>query len=140
MIYTARHFELRELVSPEIWGERGERGWELLNVYAVFTLDVLRDKFGKIRVNDYLWNGSRQYAGLRPHVGGPGHEFSLHRYGSAFDPMPLEVTPQEMHAYILAHPEQFPHIRAMEVISATPTWVHFDTRNHQQQGIWLVNP
>jgi hypothetical protein len=118
---------------------RGERAWELLDVFVIVTLDALRDKFGKIRVNDYLWQGSRRYAGLRPHVGGPGHEFSMHRYGRAMDPMPLQVTPQEMHAYILAHADEFPHIRVLEKIEDTPTWVHFDTRNHLQPGIWLVN-
>ena len=140
MVFRPRFFGLQELVSPEVYEARGERAWELLDVYATVTLDALREKFGKIRINDYQWGGDRKYSGMRPAQGGPGHAYSLHRFGRAFDPMPLEVTPQEMHAYILAHQNEFPHIRALEAIEATPTWIHFDTRNHTRSSIWVVNP
>ena len=109
-------------------------------MYALVTLDQLRERFGKMTVNDWHWEGQFKYSGLRPFGAGPGDAFSQHRYGRAFDPKPKEVTPQEMHAEILKAPEKFPHLRVLEAIEATPTWVHFDTRGHTRSGIWIVKP
>lgn len=140
MIYTARHFRIEELVSPEVFEQRGERAWELLDTYLIVTLDQMRDEFGPLTVNDWLWGGSFKYSGLRPLTGGVGAAFSQHRFGRAADAKPKDVTPQETHAHILAKPERFPHLRVLEAIEATPTWVHADVRNHQRPGIWIVNP
>ena len=140
MIYRPRHFGLQEIVSSEIFEARGERAWELLDVYALVTLDQLREHFGPISINDWHWGGKFQYSGMRPFVGGVGAVWSMHRFGRAFDCKPKETTPQEMHAMILAKPEKFPHIRVLEAIEATPTWVHWDTRNHTRSEIWVVNP
>jgi len=45
-----------------------------------------------------------------------------------------------MHAGILANPDKFPHIRVLEKIEDTPTWVHWDTRNSTRSGIWIIKP
>ena len=140
MIYRPRYFGLEELVAPEIFKARGERAWELLDVYALVTLDQLRERFGKMTVNDWHWGGKFKYSGMRPFVGGVGAEYSMHRFGRAFDIKPKETTPQEIHASILADQAAFPHLRVLEAIKATPTWIHFDTRNHTRATIWVVNP
>ena len=140
MIYESRHFRIEELVSPEVFAARGEHAWQLLDVYLIVTLDQLRDEFGPLTVNDWLWGGRFKYSGLRPLSGGVGAVFSQHRFGRAGDLKPKNVTPQEMHAHILANQDKFPHLRVLEAIEATPTWVHADVRNHGRQGIWVVNP
>ena len=140
MGYRARHFGLQELVCPEIYKARGERAWELLDDESVAMLDGFRDYFGKITVNDYEWGGTFKYSGLRPLTGGVGAPYSMHRYGRAFDCKPKEVTVLEMYNAILAKPEKFPLVRALENIKATPTWLHADRRNHMKAGIWVVNP
>jgi len=140
VIYKPKYFDIEELVSPEIFSVRGQRAWELLDTYALVTLDQLRERFGKIRINDWHWDGQFKYSGLRPEGGTTGNWWSQHRFGRAFDCKPKDITPQEMHAAILATPDKFPHIRALEAIVATPSWVHFDCRNHERPGIWVVNP
>lgn len=140
MIYRPRYFGIEELVCPEIHKARGERAWELLDTYLLVTLDQLREEFGPMTVNDWHWGGTFKYSGLRPLVGGVGAEWSQHRFGRAADPKPKQVTPQEMHARILARPEKFPHLRVLEAIKATPTWVHFDVRNSTRDGILVVKP
>ena len=138
--YRCRHFKLQELVEPTIYRERGERAWELLRPEALMTLDAMRDKFGPLEVNNWYNGGERDEAGLRRFGTGTGAEFSMHKYGGAFDPKPKAVTVREMYDYVLAHPDEFPHIRAVENIAATPTWMHFDVRNHNRPSIWVVNP
>jgi len=140
VIYRPQHFDLQELVSPEIFEARGQRAWELLDTYLLVTLDQLREWFGPLTINDWQWGGKFKYSGLRPFTGGVGAEYSQHRFGRAADPKPKNVTPQEMHAAVLANPERVPHLRAMEAINATPSWVHVDVRNHTRPGIWVVNP
>jgi hypothetical protein len=140
VIYQPKFFIVQELVSPEVYQQRGERAWELLDTYLLVTLDQLREEFGPIIVNNWHAGGTFKYSGLRPLTGGVGAEFSQHRFGRGSDDKPQAVTPQEMHARILAKPEKFPYLRVLEAIEATPTWVHTDVRHHNRPGIWVVNP
>lgn len=147
--YRTRHFGLQELVAPEIYKERGERAWELLDPQALYTLDCLRDEFGPLTVNDYEWGGKYKYSGMRPMGAGHasaggvaiGAKWSAHKFGIGFDVKPKLVTVQEMYAEILKRAAaKFPYLRVLENIKATPTWIHFDCRNHTKSGIWIVNP
>jgi hypothetical protein len=42
--------------------------------------------------------------------------------------------------YVLKHPQEFPELTTIENVEFTPTWFHFDDRNHDKGGIWVVNP
>lgn len=139
MSYRPKHFGLQELVSPDIYKARGERAWELLDTEALITLDELREHFGAITVNDWHWAGQYRYSGLRPFRTRVGANYSQHKFGRAFDPKPHRVTVQEMYAQILQCPHRFPRLRVLENIDATPTWLHFDVRNHTRSGIWIVS-
>lgn len=139
--YRCKHFKLQELVEPTIYRERGERAWEMLDPCALMTLDSLRDEFGALELNNWHEGGDRDEAGLRRFGTSTGAEFSMHKYGRGFDPRSRFVTPQEIFDRVMAKAaEKFQHIRAVENVAATPTWFHFDTRNHNRPGIWVVNP
>ena len=138
--YRPASFQLQELVPPEIYTARGERAWELLDVRALITLQTLRDTFGPITVNDWLWGGQHTESGLRSFTTPTGAAWSQHRFGRAFDCKFKDATPQEVHDYALANPESFPFLTTIENPVATPTWFHFDVRNHGQSGIWVVKP
>lgn len=140
MGYRTKHFDLRELVSPDIYEQRGQRAWEVLNPAALVTVDELRDYFGPITINDWLWGGSYKLSGMRPFDTSIGARFSMHKYGGANDLKPKRLTVQEMYKSILDKPERFPRLRVMENIDATPTWLHMDVRNHTRSGIWIINP
>lgn len=140
MTYRPEHFALHELVPPEILRSRGDAGWELLDPGALVTLDALRTQFGSLTVNNYEWGGRYRESGLRSAESRTGARYSQHKYGRAFDCKFKRATPQEVYAYILATPEQFPHLTTLEDIEATPTWLHFDTRNNATPGIRVVRP
>lgn len=140
MIYKPRNFTVQELVPPDIFQAHGERCWELLDGLALMSLQSLRDKFGAIVVNNWHAGGSFKESGLRSGTTLTGAKFSQHRYGRAFDCKCKSATPQEMCDYIVVNRELFPHISAIENTQATETWLHFDTRNSQRDGIWIVNP
>ncbi len=149
MNYRPKHFVLQELVDPAIFKERGERAWELLQPAALMMLDALRERFGPIIVNNWHTDGTSwlpdptnifHESGLRTSATGTGAKFSMHKFGCAYDPKFKNVTAREVFNEILVRPESFPLITALENVEQTVTWLHFDTRNHNRDGIWIVNP
>lgn len=138
--YRPKHFELRELVSPDIYTARMDAAWELLDPRALMTLDALREQFGPCTVNDWHKGGRYKESGLRGAYSATGAVYSQHRYGRAFDCKFSKATPQEAHAYIVANPEQFPHLTTLEDIAATPSWLHFDCRLNRGDGLRIVKP
>ena len=138
--YRPKHFALVELVGPEIFKERGDRAWELLQAPALRTLDALRNKFGAIIVNDWFHGGNYSESGLRRFDTQTGAKYSMHKFGGAFDCKPKNFSPLEAFNYVLAHSSEFPLLTTMEDATQTVTWLHFDVRNHNREGIWVVNP
>lgn len=138
--YTPKSFGLHELVPPDLYHSHGVRAWELLDVRALVTLQALRDAFGPIVVNDWRSGGNFTESGLRSFNSTTGAALSQHRFGRAFDCKIRRVTPTEAAAHVLAHADEFPFLTTIENTDATPTWFHFDVRNHQREGIWIVNP
>lgn len=139
-MYRCQHFTIRELVTPAIFRARGERAWELLRPGSLVTLDALWERFGAFTVNDWHRGGRYEDSGLRDFTSGVGAKFSMHKFGGAFDCKFADHKPPAVAAYVLARPEEFPHITAIEDVDSTPTWFHFDDRNHDRGGIWVVKP
>jgi hypothetical protein len=139
-VYRPNSFTLAELVPPDIYAALGDRAWELLDPMALMSLQSIRNKFGPIVVNNWRDGGAYKESGLRSATSATGAKFSQHRYGRAFDCKSTSVSPQEMCDFILKSRKDFPYITCIENPEATPTWLHFDTRNHQRDGIWIVNP
>ena len=138
-IYRPRFFRLEELVPPEVF-ERGEAAWELLDPRALRTLDLLRERFGSVVVNDWKTGGTYRDSGFRAASSTVGPALSQHRFGRAFDCKFRTTTPAAVHAHLLEHPADFPEITTLEAAAATPTWLHFDVRNNAEPGIRVVNP
>src|SRR5690554_3311309 len=135
--FMPANFILQELVAPAIYQARGMRAWELVCPYALRTLQTLRDVFGPTTVNNWHAGGQYKESGLRELTTSTGAALSQHKFGRAFDCKFRGITPQEAFDYILAHPDRFPYLTVLEDVRYTPTWLHFDTRNHNQPGIWI---
>ena len=139
-MYKPRWFETHELVYPLIWAARGDRALELMDERILITADQLRDKFGKITVNNYEWGGQYKESGLRSFTTQTGAKLSQHRFGRGLDMKFGQTTPQEVYDYILNSPEDFEYITCVENIEATKTWLHIDCRTLQTGGIRVINP
>lgn len=136
-MYKCKHFELYEL-APKMYQDVGETLWELFDDRALETLDVLREKFGSMTVNNYHWNGANQFRGVRTSefygsAEKNDHSRSQHKYGRAFDVTFKDHTAVEIRNYVVDHPEEFPHITFLEV---GISWFHFDVRNCEQFKLW----
>lgn len=138
--YRPKHFDLRELVPPDVYAARGEAAWELLEPRGLVLLDALRDQFGPCTVNDWHRGGRFKESGLRDPVTGVGARLSQHKRGAAFDCKFKDASPRNVYDYLLANPDEFPELTVLEDIESTPTWVHVDVRPANWTGIRIVRP
>ena len=139
-MYRPPSFVLEELVAPAIFHELGEAAWDLLNENALRSLQALRDKFGPITVNNWHTGGAYKESGLREQGTTTGAPKSAHKRGKAFDCKFKNYTVRQVFDYVIAHQDQFPLIRRIENIVASPTWLHIDVVEHDGDGIKVFMP
>ncbi len=141
MSYRCDHFDIRELVGPDVFAKRGMLAWDLMDAELLRTLDQLRKRYGVITINNWADGGTFKESGLRDPLTTTGAVWSMHKFGRAADLKFKDVSAMDVQEDVLAHPDLFPLLTCMENAEATKTWLHVDTRNHsQQQQIWIVNP
>ena len=138
--YRPEHFELFELVGPDVFQARGEGAWELLDPRALMTLDALRRVFGPCVVNNWRTGGTFKESGFRGSNTETGARYSQHKYGRAFDCKFREATPIDVQAYVLDHPGDFQYLTTIEDAEITRTWLHFDVRLNAVDGVRIVRP
>ena len=148
-MYATRHFRIEELVWPEFHAEYKARGDTLFMAFdarALGTLDRLRQRYGPLVVNDWLWGGEFRLSGLRPLHSGVGAALSQHVFGRAFDCKFRQASPAEVRAEVRAGKlrgpgEAFEHVARIEDFPGMG-WFHFDTGNHDtaRDGVRVVTP
>lgn len=127
-MYKCRHFKIHELVPPAIFKKWGEKAWQFLDENALRQLDLLRDVYGSMTINNYYWGGDRQWSGLRTPDSPYYSVTSQHTYGKAFDIIFKKISAEEVRSDIL---ENHDHVNYSYIMSfeAGVSWLHFDTRN-----------
>lgn len=134
----SKHFEIRQLVPPEVFTSRGESAWELIDQRLIFTLDDLWTEIGEFVVNDWHVGGQYKESGLRDADTGTGAKYSQHKFGRACDCKFKTVKPIDAYQYVMANHEKFPYLSTVEDIESTPTWLHVDVRNHNDKVVIKV--
>jgi len=135
----AKHFDIKELVSPKFYASAGDAGWAYISPTLIEMIDRLREVFGPVIVNDWAWGGSFRYRGLRAEIDIPALKRqkiyrigSLHNFGKAVDCHFRNVTVDQAREYIISHQGEFPHIRGIEIAP----WLHIDVRNSDRMVIF----
>ncbi len=125
-IYIPDHFIIQEFVPPVVFEQRGNKAWELIDSRLAITADQLRKKFGPMTVNNWHLGGNRLWSGLRTEDSPYGSRYSQHRFGRAMDSLFSSSNVDDVRAYILDNPDEFPLIGSIEI---NTSWLHFDVRN-----------
>lgn len=130
-MYKPKHFKLHEYLPPDLYKFLADRnmlsaGWSLLDDRLLRTDDQLREKFGKIKINDWHWGGIRLWSGLRTPDSPYYSLTSQHTFGRGSDKLFLEADVNTVRQYVLDNPEEFPHLNSLEMGT---DWLHSDTRN-----------
>lgn len=134
-----RNFELQEFVHPEIYRRIGNRSADFLHPLLARTIQELRNRFGKIIINDWLWGGELVDSGLRLPQGTVGADLSAHRFGCAADIKIETVIPIDVQQQIMQHQHIYPHITRMENADITKTWLHIEV-GKRKAPIVIYNP
>jgi hypothetical protein len=141
IFYKPKYFKLYELVPSDVYTERGDRAWQLLDPRLLYTIDHIRKYFGKMIVNDWYWGGKNQYRVWRPEGLKFGAGYSQHKYGRAADLIPTETTTEKIRQYIIGNP----HMDGLEYLTALElevSWLHVDCRlwDKARHGLYLFKP
>ncbi|TAA42652.1 hypothetical protein [Corallincola spongiicola] len=127
-MYKCKHFQIHELVPKSVFNKRGEKAWQLLDDRLLITLDRLREKFGSMTVNNYYWQGDREWSGLRTSDSPYYSPFSQHSFGRAADCLFQDHDAESIRQQILAAPGQH-EFELIGSIELDVSWLHFDVRN-----------
>lgn len=144
--YRPEFFDLREWVPPEIYVQRGERAWELLDVTLLKGADLLRKELNSpVIIN--TWHSAeltarftrRTQSGFRTvaffvdladgdrAVGLEAYAKSLsqHKFGRGMDCLTPGVSSEEVRRIVKAAPKHF----GFTAVEGKVSWFHGDTRN-----------
>lgn len=149
------NFFLDELVPPELYLQFGHKARWFIRKEVVDTLQLMRDRFGPVIVNNWSDSGrltpqeflalpeqkkKRKFteSGLRLFDTPTGKPFSLHKFGCAADAKFLKVPVEEVKGEIIKNYHLFKQSGMTTMEANTKGWIHFDVRNTCQKGLLIV--
>ncbi len=143
-----KYFRIEEFLPREfyhLYKYKGDLLWLLFDDRALWTQEAIRKRYGRMVLNDWLWRKldpkANRYRGFRPFDCKIGATLSQHKFGRALDPIPSDVTAEELRQDVLNHPtrREFQYITCIEM---NVSWFHFDVRNWDvgKNGILKVYP
>lgn len=130
-MYKCKHFDIKELVSPQVYEDKGEKAWRFFNPVALKGLDKLREKFGRVTINNWSYGGDRKFSGYHHKGEFNRSEFSGHRQWGAFDLIFNDITAKDARIALLGEEPTtnkiYPAIEGFEEITELEydiTWFH----------------
>jgi len=127
----SQYFSLRELLPPEA-RPLGDDGWHLFDPALLLVASSIREAWGRpLMVNA----GGTRYRGWRPPNCATGAPKSAHKEGRALDIVASWQQNRELWQLCL----DYPGVREIESIDATPTWVHISVRG-DHHGCRIIRP
>lgn len=132
-MYIPAHFQIQELVPPDVFAERGELAITALDERLVRTLDQLRKAFGPCTVNDWVFGGQLTERCFRTPDCHHYKPYSQHSFGRAADCTFKNHTAEAVRKSVIASRSLFPYITFIE---DTVSWFHFDVRNCERIQLW----
>lgn len=149
------NFKLEELFSGRLLESlgRSDSVWRLMDSRVLITLDRIRERFGIVFVNDYLWGGHNHLRGFR-------HPFEIldwkkykengflkarfssftsqHCFGRAADCSCHNYTAEEIRQD-MRHNPNIPCYEYITAVEDRVNWFHFDVRNFGPGVLWFTS-
>lgn len=142
MYHKPQYLKLQEVLPRDTYyileaAGKLDTAWRLFDPRILWTADKLRELYGTMNCNTWIWGGTSQYRGWRPFDCGVGADLSQHKFGRALDLVFPNVSAAEIRADIKADkwPVHFNHITCIEDLVG---WLHIDCRNYE--GLLIVTP
>jgi len=125
----SKYFKIHELVPKKMFEDNGERAWKYVQRSHIETLDKIKEHFnlGTMTINNYYWNGTREWSAGRDDSSKWYSKYSMHSYFQAYDIVFSHYSAEEVRNYIIEnHKSEFEDIGGIEL---GVSWVHIDFRN-----------
>ena len=148
MIPKREYFRIEEFLPRDFYDKykgKGERLWLIFDDRALWTIEALRKRYGKIILNDWLWRKNdpraNHYRGFRTFDCKVGASLSQHKFGRALDSFPLEAGVEKIRKDIIDNPDE-DEFKFITCIEMDVSWLHFDVRNwdRNKYGILKIKP
>jgi hypothetical protein len=103
--------------------------------------DFLREQFGPITINNWYWDGDREWSGYRPPDSPYFSQYSQHSFGRASDKIFQNVEAEEVRVWLKQNVDIWQQKTGVKSITLENkvSWVHSDTRNNSE-GYNSFNP
>lgn len=132
-MYICKYFRLEELLPKVIYEDEEVPNkysfWLMFDENLLYVIDRLRDDYGAMNCNTWLWGGRSHLRGFRPfNVKDTGAKLSQHKFGRGVDLIPKYIHPDKIREDIRNRKRSY-----MEKIKAIETnidWLHIDFRNN----------
>lgn len=124
-----KYFQLKELVSSQVYSKYGDDAIKFLDPIAVKVLENIREILGvPLICNNWAAGGNRNYSGYREPECKIGAKKSLHRLGKAYDLISTKMTAKEMRDKLEQNQDKL--IQPIRVekwdSSGEISWLHID--------------
>jgi hypothetical protein len=130
------HFQIEEMFPKWMvdcyYPTYHDRLWLMMDERILISADNIREIYGTVVANDYLWGGKNKDRGWRPWGCNVGADLSQHKSGRALDCIPTKAGVDKVRKDIIedVHPYAFRFITAVEM---DVPWLHFDCRAHDKK-------
>lgn len=128
--YKPIHFEVQELVSPEIYKKYGDDAIKVFDPRILWTIDKIREYYGvPVYINNWDMKkpGNKTQSGFRTVID-PNTPLTLHR-GAAIDFVIKGVSPAQFRKDVRSGKLASILVYITRVEDNTPTWNHIDCAN-----------
>ncbi len=127
-IHDSKYFDIREFVHPRVFAKFGKNAAMFIDPKIVRVADAVREMFGPILINDWMFGGKRVASGFRARWENTGAEYSQHRCGRAIDCRSVRYSEKQMAAMILNGwlPFYEAGLTRIENVEFTVGWLHLD--------------
>ena len=135
MYRVTKNFYLEEFVPPEIMDQYGENAIQFIHPDIVVICQSLRDRFGKITINDWCFGGDIKYRGFRPwDVHFNGVVQSPHKMGLAADLIFSSVSADVVRMEIM---EDWFYWYCLELrrVELGTSWLHIDLLDRRTRKV-----
>ena len=135
MIYVPKYFTIEEIFPRSIASRLpSEYLWSLMDEKILQAADAIREYVGRRMFVNYYGMQCRGFRDCNEcaNVGG---KLSAHRVGKAIDFNIEDMPTEEVYEMVLRKSNLWKGVRRIENIEKTPTWIHIDSKEHNEENI-----
>lgn len=143
-MYIPKYFKTYELVPKKIeeMFENDIVKFKMIDESCLRFLDLCRERYGPLIVNDYKIGGDNQWRGLRTPDSKYYKSGSMHSFGGAIDFVPKNITAQEVIADLKKNRKNKDFLELITRVEDKKdmNWVHFDNKPTFKKEIYFFKP